>query len=93
MQIALERNVPHVARNVWLSGFQMFVLFEVVINDPTFPLSHTLLFMLMTKQKPKFFRLGCIFFDFRFETIIVLAFTVEVMEEDNLFTRFVTVAI
>ena len=39
----------------WLSGFQMFVLFEVVINDPTFPLSHTLLFMLMTKQKPKFF--------------------------------------
>ena len=48
----------------------------------------------MTKQKPKFFRLGCIFFfDFRFETIIVLAFTVEVMEEDNLFTRFVTVAI
>ena len=47
----------------------------------------------MTKQKPKFFRLGCIFFDFRFETIIVLAFTVEVMEEDNLFTRFVTVVI
>ena len=40
-----------------------------------------------------FFRLGCIFSDFRFETIIVLAFTVEVMEEDNLFTRFVTVAI
>ena len=28
---------------VWLSGFQMFVLFEVVINEPTFPLSHTLL--------------------------------------------------
>ena len=27
---------------VWLSGFQMFVLFEVVINEPTFPLSHTL---------------------------------------------------
>ena len=26
---------------VWLSGFQMFVLFEVVINEPTFPLSHT----------------------------------------------------
>ena len=25
----------------WLSGFQMFVLFEVVINEPTFPLSHT----------------------------------------------------
>ncbi len=43
LQIALERNVPHVARNVWLSGFQMFVLFEVVINEPTFPLSHTLL--------------------------------------------------
>ena len=41
MQIALERNVPHVACNVWLSGFQMFVLFEVVINEPTFPLSHT----------------------------------------------------
>ena len=41
MQIALERNVPHVARNVRLSGFQMFVLFEVVINEPTFPLSHT----------------------------------------------------
>ena len=40
-----------------------------------------------------FFRLGCIFSDFRFETIIVLAFTVEVMEEDNLFTRFVTVTI
>ena len=40
-----------------------------------------------------FFRLGCIFSDFRFETIIVLAFTVEVMEKDNLFTRFVTVAI
>ena len=40
-----------------------------------------------------FFRLGCIFSDFRFETIIVLAFTVEVMEEDNLFTRFVTVVI
>ena len=38
-----EGNVPHVARNVWLSGFQMFVLFEVVINEPTFPLSHTLL--------------------------------------------------
>ena len=37
-----EGNVPHVARNVWLSGFQMFVLFEVVINEPTFPLSHTL---------------------------------------------------
>ena len=55
--------------------------------------THTLLFMLMTKQKPKFFRLGCIFPDFRFETIIVLAFTVEVMEEDNLFTRFVTVTI
>ena len=55
--------------------------------------THTLLFMLMTKQKPKFFRLGCIFFDFRFETIIVLAFTFEVMEEDNLFTRFVIVAI
>ena len=36
-----EGNVPHVARNVWLSGFQMFVLFEVVINEPTFPLSHT----------------------------------------------------
>ena len=48
-------NVPHVASNVWLSGFQMFVLLEVVINVPTFPLSHTLLFMLMTKQKPKFF--------------------------------------
>ena len=47
----------------------------------------------MTKQKPKFFRLGCMFSDFRFETIIVLAFTVEVMEEDNLFTRFVTVTI
>ena len=43
MQIALERNVPHVARNVWLSGFQIFVLFELVINEPTFPLSHTLL--------------------------------------------------
>ena len=42
MQIALKSNVPHVARNVWLSGFQMFVLFEVVINEPTFPLSHTL---------------------------------------------------
>ena len=42
MQIALESNVPHVARNVWLSGFQMFILFEVVINEPTFPLSHTL---------------------------------------------------
>ena len=41
MQIALARNVPHVACNVWLSGFQMFVLFEVVINEPTFPLSHT----------------------------------------------------
>ena len=41
MQIALARNVPHVARNVRLSGFQMFVLFEVVINEPTFPLSHT----------------------------------------------------
>ena len=27
---------------VWLSGFQMFVRFEVVINEPTFPLSHTL---------------------------------------------------
>ena len=26
---------------VWLSGFQMFVLFEVVINEPIFPLSHT----------------------------------------------------
>ena len=26
---------------VRLSGFQMFVLFEVVINEPTFPLSHT----------------------------------------------------
>ena len=26
---------------VWLSGFQMFVLFEVVINKATFPLSHT----------------------------------------------------
>ena len=26
---------------VWLSGFQMFVLFEVVINEPTFPLCHT----------------------------------------------------
>ena len=24
-----------------LCGFQMFVLFEVVINEPTFPLSHT----------------------------------------------------
>ena len=47
----------------------------------------------MTKQKPKFFRLGCIFSDFPFRTIIVLAFTVEVMEEDNLFTRFVTVTI
>ena len=34
-------NVPHVASNVWLSGFQMFVLFEVVINEPTFPRSHT----------------------------------------------------
>ena len=43
LQIALERNVPHATRNVWLSGFQMFVLFEVVINEPTFPLSHTLL--------------------------------------------------
>ena len=43
LQIALERNVPHVASYVWLSGFQMFVLFEVVINEPTFPLSHTLL--------------------------------------------------
>ena len=42
MQIALERNVPHVARNVWLSGFQMFVRFEVVINEPTFLLNHTL---------------------------------------------------
>ena len=40
---------------VWLSGFQMFVLFEVVIKEPTFLLSHTLLFMLMTKQKLKFF--------------------------------------
>ena len=28
---------------VWLRGFQMFVLFDVVINEPTFPLSHTLL--------------------------------------------------
>ena len=37
--------------------------------------------------------LGCIFFEFRFETIIILAVTVEVMEEDNLFTRFVTVTI
>ena len=60
-----KRNVPHVARNVWLSGFQMFVLIanamyrtllatcgsavfqmfvliEIVINEPTFPLSHTL---------------------------------------------------
>ena len=37
-----KRNVPHVARNVWLSDFQMFVLFEVVINEPTFPRSHTL---------------------------------------------------
>ena len=27
-----KRNVPHVARNVWLSGFQMFVLIEIVIN-------------------------------------------------------------
>ena len=35
-------NVPHVASNVWLSGFQMFVLSEVVINEPTFPLNHTL---------------------------------------------------
>ena len=26
---------------MWLSGFQMFVLFEVVIKEPTFPLSHT----------------------------------------------------
>ena len=26
---------------VWLSGFLMFVLFEVVINEPTFPLIHT----------------------------------------------------
>ena len=26
---------------VWLSGFQMCVLFEVVINEPTYPLSHT----------------------------------------------------
>ena len=25
---------------VWLSAFQMFVLFEVVINESTFPLSH-----------------------------------------------------
>ena len=25
---------------VWLSGFQMFVLFEVVINEPIFSLSH-----------------------------------------------------
>ena len=41
--------------HVWLIDFQMFVLFEVVINEPTFPLSHTLLFMLMTKQKLKFF--------------------------------------
>ena len=40
---------------MWLSGFQMFVLIEIVINEPTFPLSHTLLFMLMTKQKLKFF--------------------------------------
>ena len=39
LQIALERNVPHVARNVWLSCFQMFVLFEVVINESTFLLS------------------------------------------------------
>ena len=38
-----KRNVPHVARNVWSNGYQMFVLFEVVINEPTFPLSHTLL--------------------------------------------------
>ena len=41
-QFHWKHNVPHVARNVWLSGFQMFVLFEVVINEPTFPLSHTL---------------------------------------------------
>ena len=41
-RLELKSNVPHVARNVWLSGFQMFVLFEVVINEPTFPLSHTL---------------------------------------------------
>ena len=26
---------------VCLSGFQIFVLFEVVINESTFPLSHT----------------------------------------------------
>ena len=41
MQIVLERNVPHLACKVWISGFQMFVLIEVVINEPTFPLSHT----------------------------------------------------
>ena len=49
-----KRNVPHVARNVWLSEITDIITFSIYYCIP-FPLSHTLLFMLMTKQKPKFF--------------------------------------
>ncbi|MDY4740940.1 MAG: hypothetical protein SO293_06545, partial [Alloprevotella sp.] len=41
-QVSFIENTMYRTLLVWLSGFQMFVRFEVVINEPTFPLSHTL---------------------------------------------------
>ena len=69
---------------------------EKVTIHTSIPQKHDIIyshlaFYVNDQAKTKVFRLGCIFSDFRFETIIVLAFTVEVMEDDNLFTRFVTV--
>ena len=50
-----EMNVPHVASNVWLSGITDGFTYENTFYCIPFTRSHTLLFMLMTKQKPKFF--------------------------------------
>ena len=52
---SLKGNVPHVARNVWLSGNVGSLITTSKSTNIWKSMSHTLLFMLMTKQKPKFF--------------------------------------